>query len=64
MHFAHIAVLTIHLISTSIISFTDTLPQHNAYRYELNCECYNIRIKVDQLDDTCFIIYCSTCFRR
>jgi len=21
-------------------------------------------IKVDQLDDTCFIIYCSTCFRR
>ena len=23
-----------------------------------------IWIKVDQLDDTCFIIYCSTCFRR
>ena len=24
----------------------------------------DIWIKVDQLDDTCFIIYCSTCFRR
>jgi len=24
----------------------------------------SIWIKVDQLDDTCFIIYCSTCFRR
>jgi len=23
-----------------------------------------IWIKVDQIDDTCFIIYCSTCFRR
>ena len=23
-----------------------------------------IWIKVDQLDDTCFIVYCSTCFRR
>jgi len=23
----------------------------------------DIWIKVDQLDDTCFIIYCSTCFR-
>jgi len=22
------------------------------------------QIKFDQLDDTCFIIYCSTCFRR
>jgi len=24
---------------------------------------FNNWIKVDQLDDTCFIIYCSTCFR-
>ena len=24
----------------------------------------DISIKIDQLDDTCFIIYCSTCFRR
>jgi len=24
----------------------------------------DIWIMVDQLDDTCFIIYCSTCFRR
>ena len=24
----------------------------------------DIWIKVDHLDDTCFIIYCSTCFRR
>jgi len=27
-------------------------------------KCVNNWIKVDQLDDTCFIIYCSTCFRR
>ena len=27
-------------------------------------EIRHIWIKVDQLDDTCFIIYCSTCFRN
>jgi len=39
MHFDHIAVLTICLIS--IIYFTDMLPQHHVYRNELNCESYN-----------------------
>ena len=42
MHFAHIAILTIYLIS--IIYFTDRLPQHHIYRNELNCECYNITL--------------------
>ena len=42
MHFAHIAVLTIYLIS--IIYFTGTLPQHHVYINELNCECYNITL--------------------
>jgi len=42
MHFAHIAVLTIYLMS--IIYFTDTLPQHRVYRNELNFECYNITL--------------------
>jgi len=40
MHFAHIAVLTIYLIS--IIYFTDMLPQHPVYKNELHSECYNI----------------------
>jgi hypothetical protein len=40
MHFAHIAALTVYLIS--IIYFTDMLQQHHVYRNELNCECYNI----------------------
>ena len=42
MHFVHIAVLTIYLIS--IIYFTDILSQHHVYRNELNCECYNITL--------------------
>jgi len=42
MHFAHIAVLTIYLLS--IIYFTAMLPQHHIYRNELNCECYNITL--------------------
>ena len=42
VHFAHIAVLTMYLIS--IIYFTDMLPQHHVYRNELNFECYNITL--------------------
>ena len=39
MHFSHIAVLTICLISINY--FTNMLPQHHVYRNELNCECSN-----------------------
>jgi hypothetical protein len=41
MHFAHIAALTMYLIS--MIYFADMLPQQDVYRNELNCECYNFR---------------------
>jgi len=32
--------------------------------YFISWYLFFLWIKVDQLDDTCFIIYCSTCFRR
>jgi len=51
----------------SIVWLQDMLshaePNTKSYAY-WTVHHFDIWIKVDQLDDTCFIIYCSTCFRR
>jgi len=61
---------TTHLNTAYIYVFTKSKKLLSVWRKSHLFYAYwtvhhlDIWIKVDQLDDTCFIIYCSTCFRR
>jgi len=50
-------------VKCSLNYVTELNTQNSSYAY-WTVHHLDIWIKVDQLDDTCLIIYCSTCFRR
>jgi len=52
-----------HSVHKNLHQRTKPINWHLTYAY-WTVHHLDIWIIVDQLDDTCFIIYCSTCFRR
>jgi len=58
----NIFIDTYKFINFTVSPLYNGLSDHDAQLLKINN--IDIWIKVDQLDDTCFIIYCSTCFRR